>query len=142
MTNLSDWSRWSVPGGSAWTGNFADYQTCAPHVCCGWMDLHEDIGYGVTPESPDFLIRPLCWDEQAVLVITDDQNKFQLVYRTSEPVRFNGTRLHGLVPLAVGQELVERQDTDGPLYAVFLTMAEDDQTRPKLVWDWLNPNPS
>lgn len=133
------WSSLSAPQAacSTWTGNYADNQTCAPHVCCGWMDLHDDIGYGVTADQPDFIIEPLYWDEEAVLVVTDEDQQFRMVERTPLPVRFNGTRPHGLVPRLVAEELVQRQDEAGPLYRLFLAMAGQAQTRPKLVWKWL-----
>jgi hypothetical protein len=101
------------------------------------MDLHDDIGYGVTADQPDFIIEPLYWDEEAVLVVTDEDQQFRMVERTPLPVRFNGTRPHGLVPRLVAEELVLRQDEAGPLYRLFLAMAGQAQTRPKLVWKWL-----
>lgn len=134
------WSSLSAPQAacSTWTGSYADNLTCAPHVCCGWMDLHDDTDYGVTPEQPDFLIEPLYWDEAAVLVVTDEDQLFRLIERAEGPIRFNGTRPHGLVPRSVGDELVARQDEDGPLYRLFLEMTHQAQTRPKLVWKWLD----
>lgn len=50
------------------TGDWADYHTNAPYICCGWMGLHSDKGM----EDPDnkryFKIRPLYVDKNAWLV--------------------------------------------------------------------------
>ena len=130
LAHPQDWHK-------SWTENVADYNTCAPHVCCGWMDLHSDLDYGVTPEAPHFWIRPLYWDEAAVLVATDDDHRFYLIERTAERVCFNGIRLHGLVPRPVGEALVRDQTPDTPLYQMFEQLVcFDGRFRPKLVWDW------
>lgn len=118
------------------TGNYADYKLCEPHVCCGWMDLHHDLDYGVTKENPYFTIQPLYWDTDAVLVVTDESDDFVIIEPTAEEIVFDGTKLHGLVPRLVAMELVTRQDTDGPLNALFESMLEDN-VKPKLVWDWV-----
>jgi len=130
LANQLDWQK-------SWTENVADYNTCAPHTCCGWMDLHSDLDYGVTAEAPHFWIRPLYWDEDAVLIATNEDDQFYLIERTADIVCFNGIKPHGLVPHAVGKALLDAQSTDTPLYQLFEKLVcFDGRFRPKLIWDW------
>lgn len=118
------------------TGNWADYDLCKPYVCCGWMDLHDDIDYGVTPEQPYFWIQPLYWDRRAVFVVTDESGRLVSVPRSGEVIRFDGTKLHGLLPPAVAREVLERQDEEGPHYKAFSDRLPRNMP-PKMVWRWL-----
>ena len=124
--------------GAQHTENFADYKLCAPHVCCGWMDMHDDTNSGVTAENPFFRIQPLFWDADAALVITDDDDEFVMVERTADVIEFNGTKLHGLVPRIVATELVSRQDLLGPAYQTFESMVSCGLFAPRMVWDWVD----
>jgi hypothetical protein len=132
---LHDKSQWS----GSHCGNWADDKLCAPYTCCGPMELHDDVDYGVTPEAPYFYIQPLYWDEDLVLVATDDSDEFYIIERTGEPLMFNGTKPHGLMPLDVAQELVTTQSTEGPMYKTFEFMVSGIQvrTKPMMVWKWL-----
>lgn len=122
----------------AMTGNYADYVLCKPHVCCGWMDLHSDDDYGVTEEQQYFRIKPLYWDSDARLVVTNDKGLFIALQPTLQVIVFNGMRLHGLVPVEVAEELVERQDTNGKLYMLLTLITQDSECNPKMIWDWLD----
>lgn len=137
----SHWRDFVVDAANPLTGNHADYNLCAPHVCCGWMDLHDDLGYGVTEDKPYFSLRALYWDAEATLVVTDETEKFVIIERTSAEIRFDATKLHGLVPHAVALELVARQDADGPLNQLFEQMVGTEAFKPKMIWDWSPVNP-
>lgn len=119
------------------TCNFADYDTCAPYVCCGWMDLHDDAGYGVSEASPEFVIEPLFWAPEAVFIVTDAAGRFVEVPRAPGFVRFNGMELHGLMPRDVADEVLKQQSTLGPLYQEFDRGLAFDRVPPKLVWRWI-----
>ena len=118
-------------------GNHADPNLCKPHICCAWMDLHEDTDYGVTKEDPLFFIKVKFWDEDAFLVVTDDDDRLVILERTGDMIVFNGTKHHGLVTETVARELVERQDEEGPAYKTFVELTMDGQFAPKMVWDWI-----
>ncbi|MCC5611434.1 hypothetical protein LC612_33010 [Nostoc sp. CHAB 5834] len=114
------------------SANFADYDTCAPHVCCGWMDLHEDLGFGVTKESPYFSFRAKYWDPDAYLVATNANDDFYLVPRTTEVVTIDATKPHALLPKEMAMLLIATQDPDQEGEMVTY------RTAPKLVWDWID----
>lgn len=133
----TNWHKYCNPR-KALTGNYADYVLCKPHVCCGWMDLHSDDDYGVTEEQPYFRIKPLYWDSNARLVVTNDKGLFVALEPTLQVIVFNGMRLHGLVPVEVAEELVERQDTNGKLYNLLTLITQDSECNPKMIWDWLD----
>lgn len=119
--------------------NFADYSTCAPHVCCGWMDLHDDNDYGVSGDSPEFVIEPLYWAPDAVFVVTDAEGNFVEVPRQPGLVRFSGLDLHGLMPRDVAEEVLLLQSTLGPLYQAFERGLAHEAVLPKMVWRWIEP---
>ncbi len=96
-------------------GNWANDRDCRPYVGCSFMDLHNDVGYGVTPEQPMFVIQPVYWHPTAFLVVSDADH-YQIIERTDQIIQFDATKLHGLFPWLVALELVERQDDQGPLY--------------------------
>lgn len=118
------------------TSNFADYDTCAPHVCCGWLSLHHDIGYGATWDSPWLTLEPLFWDPDAVFVATDELGRFVEIPREQTKIRFLGTRLHGLLPRKVADEVLRLQSAEGPLLAAFEKNLEPILTSPKMIWVW------
>jgi hypothetical protein len=119
------------------TSSYADYDLCAPHACCAWMTLHDDVDYGVTKEQPLFSIKPLYWAEDATLVITNDDDEFCIVERTSEVITFNGAKLHGLLPTKLALALVEAQTEEILAYEIFEKMAESNMFHPKMIWDWV-----
>lgn len=123
------------------TGNYADYSLCAPHVCCGWMDLHHDRDYGVTDEQPYFKMQAKFWSPDGVLVVSNSDDEFLIIEPTPKAIRFNGLRQHGFLPVAVAQELVARQDDEGPLYKFFDSILHNERFAPKLVWSWLDALP-
>jgi hypothetical protein len=51
-----------------------------------------------------FKFQTLYRDEEAVLVVTNNADEFYIVGRTAEVGTFNGTKLHGLVPIAVAKD--------------------------------------
>lgn len=124
--------------GKILTGNYADYNLCKPYVCCGWMELHSDEGHGVSRDKPYLKIRPLHWDSDAVLIVTDSSEKYVAIRRTTLDIKFNAARFHGLVPSLVAEELIARQDEDGSLYTLMHEMLHDSECYPKLVWEWCN----
>lgn len=118
-------------------GNWANNETIARYVGCSFMDLHDDVDYGVTPEQPYFWIRPVYWDPAAYLVVSDD-NVFQIIERTDRVIQFDATKQHGLIPWLVALELIERQDDQGPMYQEFEFWCRDHLGLPKLIWEWIN----
>lgn len=138
----NDWRKFlseaSRDTGKILTGNYADYNLCKPYVCCGWMDLHSDEGYGVSRDKPYFKIRPLYWDSNTVLIVTDSSKKYVAISRTALDIKFNATRFHGFVPSLVAEELIARQDEDGSLYKLMQEMLNESECTPKLVWEWCN----
>ena len=140
---VSDWRKFlheqPAPGERALTGDWADYDLCKPYICGGWMDLHHDTDYGATPEQPYFWIRARFWHRDGSLVITDEATgRFKIVSRTPEIIQFNGTKLHGFMPTRAAQELIERQDDEGPVYRAFWRRLRNAVMAPKLVWEWLD----
>lgn len=137
-----DWRKFlsedSRDTGKILTGNYADYNLCKPYVCCGWMDLHSDEGYGVSMDKPYFKIRPLYWDSNAVLIVTDSSEKYVAIRRTELDIKFNAARFHGFVPSLVAEELIARQDEGGSLYTLMQEILYDSECTPKLVWEWCN----
>lgn len=137
-----DWRKFlsedSRDTGKILTGNYADYNLCKPYVCCGWMDLHSDEGYGVSRDKPFFKIRPLYWDSNAVLIVTDSSEKYVAIRRTALDIKFNAVRFHGFVPSLVADELIARQDEEGSLYKLMQEILHDSECTPKLVWEWRN----
>ena len=119
---------------NSWTGNYADYSLCAPHVCCGWMDVHNDDDGVVT-------LRPLYWSPDAVFVYADETNTYRAIHRTDADLIFNSHLDHALVPENVADEIIERQDFKGPLYTLFDQLVSSAaQFPPKIVWDYIEPN--
>ena len=116
---------------SPWTGNWADYSVCAPHACCGWMDVHNDDDGVVT-------LRPLYWDDDAVFVYTGEDNHYHAICKTEADLTFDSRRDHALVPENVADEIIERQDFKGPLYTLFEELIGGAQFHPKIVWDYVN----
>lgn len=149
MSNLhkltSGYLRFVVAGRAtnknALTGNYADYTLCTPHICCGWMDLHNDDGYGVSEYQPYLKLKPLFWDADARLVVCNSDAEFIIIEPTDQAIQFNAMRQHALVPVAVALELVTRQDEEGPLYKLFDELVSNGSYNPKLVWDWLDVVP-
>ena len=137
-----DWRKFlsedSRDTGKILTGNYADYSLCKPYVCCGWMELHSDEGYGVSRDKPYFKIRPLYWDSDAVLIVTDSSENYVAIKQTALDIKFNAARFHGLVPSLVAEELISRQDEGGSLYTLMQEMLHDSECTPKLVWEWCN----
>lgn len=119
-------------------GNWANDTDCAPFVGCSFMDLHDDVGYGASPEQPMFTIQPVYWDTSAFLVVSDDDH-YEIRERTDHIVQFDATKLHGLFPWMVAQELVERQDDQGPVYQEFECWCLNHVSLPKLLWQWIQP---
>lgn len=120
------------------TGNYADYDLCEPYVCCSWLELHNDVGYGVSTVHPYLNLQVLYWDHDAVLIATDSQDRFYEVARTASPIRIDGTKLHGVVSRQVADELLTTQKIDGPLNALFENLVYNGCFPPLLIWKWLD----
>lgn len=121
------------------TGDWADYELCRPYVCCAWMGLHDDVDYGATPQQPYFWLRARFWHPGGSLVVADDATgRLKIVSRTAKVIRFDGTKLHGFMPHHVAQEVVDRQDDQGPLYNALEQRLRRAEMAPKLVWQWLD----
>lgn len=126
-----------IEASDRFTSNFADYGTCAPFICCGWMDMHEDNGYGVSEESPEFVLDPVYWALDAVFIVTDAEGRLVEVPRQPGRIRFNGMELHGLMPREVADEVLAQQSTLGPLYQAFDQGLAFESVSPKMVWRWI-----
>lgn len=102
------------------------------------MELHSDEGHGVSRNKPYLKIRPLYWDSDAVLIVTDSSEKYIAIKKTALDIKFNAVRFHGLVPSLVAEELIARQDEDGSLYTLMQEILHDSECTPKSVWEWCN----
>ena len=120
---------------SPWTGNWADYNVCAPHVCCGWMDFHTDDDGVVT-------LRPIYWSADAVFVYIGEDRVYRAVRTTTADLTFDSRLDHALVPESVADEIIERQDLKGPLYMLFEELIGGAHFHPKLVWDYISAEES
>ena len=120
------------------TGNYADYDLCDPYVCCSWLELHNDIGYGVSIVQPYLKFQVLYWDHDAVLIATDGNDQFYEVERTASPIHIDGTKLHGVVSRRVADEILATQNINGPLYALFEDLVYNGRFPPLLIWKWLD----
>lgn len=123
------------------TGNFADYETCKPYVCCGWMDVHDDSYAGATEENPYFVIIPVYWNSRAVLLVTDDDGWIVTIPRTiNDQVVFNARKKHGLYPSNLAKKILENQSWELPEVKKFNKSLgyEDPIHTPKLVWTFID----
>jgi hypothetical protein len=120
------------------TGNWADYSTCKPYVCCGWMDYHIDDDYSGTSRSdPYFSITPKYWHKDAVLLVTNKNNKIVKVPRTLEKtITFNARKVHGLYPKHIAKVILKEQTWKVKDVQLFDKLIKDTIFFPKLVWEF------
>ena len=143
--------------------NAADYSTCRPYVCCGWMELHSDIGSGASFVDPFFYIKPIYWSRFAYLVVTGKDGKFHVcskfdylnrkkidgIYYNKDSLGFDATKLHGLVSKNVARILNGKKSTDDSLGDVYEKFSDrcgdvwDGSNFVKMIWEWdENENPT
>lgn len=118
------------------TGNWADYNTCKPYVCCGAMDLHDDSDNN--DGKKHFSIKAEYWNPAYSLVCSDSEGKFYIAKRTSEVITFDSDQDHCFVPNKVAKALVETQDQNCKVYTDWYEKTDLLNTTPKLVWSWVN----
>ena len=119
------------------TTSFADYVTCKPHICCGWMPIHKD-------EPPTYKLRtqktwsikPISWHVNACFVHRVD-GKYKLVYfRKDEIITFEFRKQHGVLPEWLAILVVDKNSCSVPGYGWWKKRVEGMANKPKLVWDW------
>jgi hypothetical protein len=121
--------------------NAADYTSIPGFVCCAWMDLHDDIDYGVTKEKPHFHLKPVWWDEDARL-LHQYRRKWLSTPLSPEVVRINAARAHGLAPSKIADELVRLNHPNFPEFrewedqATFRGRSWDSGDPIRIVWLW------
>lgn len=139
----------------------ADHNTLAPYVCCGYMDLHDDLNSGATSDKPYFYLRPVYWHESAVLVVSGVDNLFHAIRREqyegcspikyeqsdveflpSGAIKFNAAKPHGLIPESLVDEVLNLPSNDSTSAALDLLQEFLVEARlpVKMAWVWYDDN--
>lgn len=138
---------------SARATNYANQKVCKPYVCCGWMELHSDIGAGASLINPFFYIKPIYWSRFAYLVVTGQDGLFHTcskfdylnkkkidgIYYDKNSLGFNAVKLHGLVSEGVAESLMGKRGSEdgffGDVYNDFYQRCYRDYIV-KMIWEW------
>jgi len=102
------------------------------------MDYHVDDDYaGTSKSNPYFSIIPKYWHKDAVLLVTNKNNKIVKVPRTlGKPITFNARKVHGLYPKHVAKVILKEQTWKVKDVQVFNKLIKDAIFFPKLVWEF------
>ena len=121
--------------------NAADYGSIPGFICCSWMDLHDDIDYGVTVKKPYFHLKPVWWDEDA-RILHQYGRKWLATKPSFDVVRMNAARDHSLAPSAIADEVVRRNSPkfkeleEWEDLATFRGRSWDSGDPIRIVWLW------
>jgi hypothetical protein len=137
------------------TGNYADYIPVSLDgkrtevICCGWMEVHDDIHSLGSGRNPNFDVCPLYWHRFGVFVYEFEKNWYGItrenfinaefprgIKKSKNGFIFNATKLHAFVPSSVATRLIKDANyMNTAHYEKFVKVCEEEQT-PKLVWAW------
>ena len=118
--------------GSEICSNYVNYIHFSPLCCCGWVDMHVDKDH---QSSHIWRIAPMFWSSDAAF-IHRDKGKLVLVKPTLDVVSFKRTAIHGLLPLDLAEEVVNKQSIRFKAYSHWRDQVEKNFSLPKLIWNW------
>ena len=121
-------------------------------ICCGWMEVHDDVGSLGPGGNSHFDVRPLYWHRDGVFIYNfrnkwigiarDDfiNGKFPYgIEKSDDGFVFNAKRQHAFVPLKVAKRILKTTKKDYLTTAAYDKFVEnhcEQEQTPKLVWEW------
>ncbi len=129
-----------VVANEGWTEAWGemDYSTCAPHVCCGWLEMHK-LSEQEPGTAPLLWFVPLYWNLDSKCIIASAAGGFEeYAFNDSRPMVYDANVLIGFMPRHVADAILVAQSLDVPEYRSFLTSVQtfEARVRPQAVWDW------
>lgn len=119
------------------TSNFADYTTCKPNICCGWMDMHIDEKVD-DRMSHYFIIKIVKAHHNAILVYKDDNNRYTATSLTEgEIYTIPYRKPHGVVPKRLADLMVKNNRINVKGYRKWKNAIDGKLCKPKVIWEWL-----
>ena len=112
--------------------NYVNYIRLSPFCSCGWVEMHADKHH----QSPCMWgLYPVYWSDDAVFVHRKN-GKLVIQEPTLDVVEFKRTAIHGVLPLHLAQEVVDRQSIRFREYRHWESVVTSKYSLPKLVWSW------
>ena len=119
------------------SSNFADYVTCKPNICCGWMDMHIDEKFD-NRMADYFIIKIVKAHHNAILVYKDDNNRYTATSLTEgEIYTIPYRKPHGVVPKRLADLMVKHNRLNVKGYKQWKNAIDGKLCKPKVIWEWL-----